>query len=717
MIIRRLHIDNFGCFHNFDLELVDQLNYFPWPNEGGKSTCMEFIRRIFWGFPDKRSKLNPYPALKGAGHYGGYLEVITSKGEILRLERRGERAPLKIISGDGSVNIVPDIGALSGMSETFYRNVCAITIDELTAFSALDDSEIRNRLYGSSLNSGQLSLSELQQLLADKAAELYKKRGVNHALKKLSDSFDASESALAQLSQHLPAYERALSKAEAIEKESQLLKEEIEKLLVEEKELEEQLFINERRLKLAEEEKRFAALTPPPAIPAPLLPFDRKAPEMPEFAELPEIPSEPQAPETKALEGKCDWRRAAVVEMADIADVNRWSIEYVCTPAMDKSKKVPLLLLPGATTALLLCAVTFFAGGSAAAGTVLLLCLLTFLACGIFFHLQKRRFNEAMNRKKELFINKFLLTPQLAPEEFSETLACLMKFQKEEQEYATRRSAFEVQKNKVEKIRFQNELRRQLYNEKSREYNAAKEEYENKRRRHEETCRSAAAALARYESEKISLAKRKNELPALPPSPAAPADLEVLRAKIRELKQKLEDNCRRSGAERRESALLLKGRDCAVELNIREQHRGEMGAAAERFLILTAARKLLERSVEQCERKHQPELLKQASRCFKAFTQNAYTLIYKQLSSNTLRVSNNETGADKGIGELSRGTREQLFLALRLALISSFESNGESLPVILDDILVNFDSTRKEAVRRGLEEFASTHQILLFECQ
>lgn len=716
MIIRHLHIDDFGCFHDFDLDLDDQLNCFSWPNEGGKSTCLEFIRRIFWGFPDKRSKLNPYPALKGSGHYGGFLDVITSKGEELRLERRGLRAPLKIISSDGTVSQVPNIGELSGISETFYRNVCAITIDELTAFSALDDTEIRNRLYGTALNIGPSSLSELQKELTEKAAELYKKKGTTHTLRKLSENFSESENRLAELSQILPAYEETVRKAEALEKEAALLRDELAHLTTREKELEELFALSERRRKFAEEEEKFAAQPPPPAVPAPLPPFAGKAPEAPPVPEFPALPPEPICPRTQTLEGKCDYQRAAAVETADFAEVSRWVTECAAHPPMEKFKIVPLLLA-GTFLTVVCSAAIYSVGGAAAAAVTFFLCLLLGGAFLAMRHHQALRAAAVMDKRKESFVYKFLLDSQLPASEFPAVLADLIKFQKERQAYELSLAAYNNLKEKIDRSRFEYEVHRKIYDEKLREYESEKETYELKRRRHEEICRTAAAALARYEGEKLALIQKRNELPPAPELPPDPEELESLKEKIRELKQKLEYNCSCAGAERREGALLLKDRDCAVEVNVREQLRGKMRSTAEQYLILTGARKLLEKAVERCERKHQPELLQQASRWFRIFSKDAYHMVYKQLSTNTLRVSNPETKADKGIGELSRGTREVLFLALRLALIASFENSAEPLPVVLDDILVNLDKNRKAAVRLGIKEFAATHQVILFECQ
>ena len=74
-------------------------------------------------------------------------------------------------------------------------------------------------------------------------------------------------------------------------------------------------------------------------------------------------------------------------------------------------------------------------------------------------------------------------------------------------------------------------------------------------------------------------------------------------------------------------------------------------------------------------------------------------------------------GTRLAVDKLSRGTREQLFLALRLALASSFARRGVSLPLVLDDVLVNFDVGRAKAAAAVLRDFAeSGHQVLVFTC-
>ena len=66
---------------------------------------------------------------------------------------------------------------------------------------------------------------------------------------------------------------------------------------------------------------------------------------------------------------------------------------------------------------------------------------------------------------------------------------------------------------------------------------------------------------------------------------------------------------------------------------------------------------------------------------------------------------------------LSRGTREQLFVSLRLALVAAYARRGIHLPMILDDVFVNYDAGRTRTACAVLREFAKQgHQLLVFTC-
>ena len=71
-------------------------------------------------------------------------------------------------------------------------------------------------------------------------------------------------------------------------------------------------------------------------------------------------------------------------------------------------------------------------------------------------------------------------------------------------------------------------------------------------------------------------------------------------------------------------------------------------------------------------------------------------------------------GEELEIAGLSAGTRDQLFLALRLASLERQLAAAARVPLIVDDILINFDDQRSKATLAVLAEFARQTQVLFF---
>lgn len=138
--------------------------------------------------------------------------------------------------------------------------------------------------------------------------------------------------------------------------------------------------------------------------------------------------------------------------------------------------------------------------------------------------------------------------------------------------------------------------------------------------------------------------------------------------------------------------------------------------AIERWRVLTATGRLLEWIKRDYERNRQPETLRQASEYLQRMTAGHYRRVWTPLGENILLVDD-AAGRPLPIDVLSRGTREQLFLSLRLALVALFARRGAVLPMILDDVLVNFDGHRAIAAVEVLRDFAAQgHQLLVFTC-
>ena len=73
-------------------------------------------------------------------------------------------------------------------------------------------------------------------------------------------------------------------------------------------------------------------------------------------------------------------------------------------------------------------------------------------------------------------------------------------------------------------------------------------------------------------------------------------------------------------------------------------------------------------------------------------------------------------GGSRQPSELSRGTREQLYLALRFGLIREFGEHAERLPIVVDEALVNFDPERARLAAESFAGLSETNQVLVFTC-
>ena len=146
--------------------------------------------------------------------------------------------------------------------------------------------------------------------------------------------------------------------------------------------------------------------------------------------------------------------------------------------------------------------------------------------------------------------------------------------------------------------------------------------------------------------------------------------------------------------------------------------REEISRISREWAVYTTASSLLAMAVETFEREKQPAILQEAQSFFSGITGGRYTRIIKPLDSahgSDLFVEERR-GGRKRVDELSRGTAEQLYLALRFGYIRDYVHTAAPVPVIFDDILVNFDPGRRKNACKAIAELAETCQVLYFTC-
>lgn len=142
----------------------------------------------------------------------------------------------------------------------------------------------------------------------------------------------------------------------------------------------------------------------------------------------------------------------------------------------------------------------------------------------------------------------------------------------------------------------------------------------------------------------------------------------------------------------------------------------ELQAACEAWQGLALAEALLDAVRVDFEEHRQPRTLVQASEYLRALTEGGYVKIRSTVADRTLYVEDAE-GRILAVEKLSRGARELLYLALRLAIVDDYADKGVRLPVVLDDLFVNFDERRTQAAVRLLVDFARRgRQVVVLTC-
>ena len=147
-------------------------------------------------------------------------------------------------------------------------------------------------------------------------------------------------------------------------------------------------------------------------------------------------------------------------------------------------------------------------------------------------------------------------------------------------------------------------------------------------------------------------------------------------------------------------------------------HLEEVRELSERYAQLRLAASLLKREIAQYRERHRGPVLEKAAEWFRHLTINMFSGLdvdYDDAGQPQLQcVRSDSRNSRLGVPALSTGTRDQLFLALRLASIEHLGTQRELMPLILDDILVQFDDSRSRAALSALAQFASTTQVIFF---
>jgi uncharacterized protein YhaN len=217
-----------------------------------------------------------------------------------------------------------------------------------------------------------------------------------------------------------------------------------------------------------------------------------------------------------------------------------------------------------------------------------------------------------------------------------------------------------------------------------------------------------------------------HELEKIPLDPSEPGLLFDMRAEedaayeaamreLVEIEERLAQARHESGRIEERIVLMEKSEERARAIGKQETILARIDVAAEQWAVLTICRALLDETRRIYETERQPEVLRQASAFFSVMSEGRYIRVISPLEGEEIQVERAD-GLRLSPRLLSRGTAEQLYLAMRLALVREYANHVEPLPVVFDDILVNFDPQRSRTSLLAIRDLCDTHQVLLFTC-
>ncbi len=143
---------------------------------------------------------------------------------------------------------------------------------------------------------------------------------------------------------------------------------------------------------------------------------------------------------------------------------------------------------------------------------------------------------------------------------------------------------------------------------------------------------------------------------------------------------------------------------------------GKIQADVDRYIELKLASAILSKAIERYRQSNQNPVLEAAGKYFETITRGSFTGLradYDHKGEPVIKATRPD-GKLLTVQELSDGSRDQLFLALRLGGLSKYVKHNGPMPFIIDDVLVHFDDDRSVAALDALGTFAGETQIIFF---
>ena len=179
--------------------------------------------------------------------------------------------------------------------------------------------------------------------------------------------------------------------------------------------------------------------------------------------------------------------------------------------------------------------------------------------------------------------------------------------------------------------------------------------------------------------------------------------IETLAGRVQDLENTYERAAERTTADQ------IDGEVDALESEVRRLEREH-----DRKIVLAYAIREADRRFRE---EHQPDVVRRGSGYLATITSDRYDRILVGDSGEFhVRGSGDDSVSTVAADKLSTGAREQLYLAMRLAIVSQLDHGRERLPMFIDEALVNWDAARRMRGFQLLRELSQTRQVFVMTC-
>ncbi|WP_341347278.1 AAA family ATPase [Paenibacillus sp. FSL H3-0469] len=235
MKIDSLRIGGYGRLAQREIGLNEGVTVLFGRNEAGKSTTLQFIRAMLYGIPGRGNPAERYEPLQGGTH-GGVLEARDESGALWTIRRyasggagpgRAEKLHIALLHPDGRTEELNQAELerrlLGGISRSMFRQLFAVSLDELQELGALQSGEMSSYLFHAGMGGGG-EIMRAEKRLVQEAEKLYKPRGKVQEAARILQSIGKLEQEVAESRSYLPRYNGNTLALEAAEQKLEQMK-------------------------------------------------------------------------------------------------------------------------------------------------------------------------------------------------------------------------------------------------------------------------------------------------------------------------------------------------------------------------------------------------------------------------------------------------------------------------------------------------------------